>query len=106
VTIFNGGIFTVGLDEIIPVKLSEEFLKWNGFELDEKMYEDFEEKYYELKLDKFTITIHEGSNTMGRDWWVHIDNESCCTIASADVQYVHQLQNIFNIANVEIDIRL
>lgn len=106
VTIFNGGILTVGLDEITPVQLIEEFLKWNGFELDEKMYEDFEEKYYELKLDKFTITIHEGSNTIGCDWWVHIDNEDCCTIASADIQYVHQLQNLFNIANVEIDIRL
>ncbi len=106
VTIFNGGILTVGLDEITPLEIIEEFLEWNGFELDEKMYEDFEEKYYELKLEKFTITIHEGSNTIGRDWWVHIDNESCCTIASADVQYVHQLQNIFNISNVEIDIRL
>ena len=98
VTIFNGGILSVGLDEITPVQLIEEFLKWNGFE--------FEEKYYELKLDKFTITIHDGSNTIGCDWWVHIDNEDCCTIASADVQYVHQLQNLFNIANVEIDIRL
>lgn len=89
-----------------PIRINEEFLKWNGFELDEKMYEDFEEKYYALKLEKFTITIHEGSNTLGRDWWVHIDNEDCCTMASADVQYVHQLQNLFNIANVEIDIIL
>lgn len=89
-----------------PIRITEEFLKSNGFVLDDDMKEITEEKYYLLKLDKFTITIHEGSNTIGRDWWVHIDNESYCTIASADVQYVHQLQNIFNIANVEIDIRL
>lgn len=106
VTIFNGGILTVGLDEITPLEITEEFLKRNGFELDEKMYEDFEDKYYELKLEKFMITIHEGSNTIGRNWWIHIDNEDCCTIASADVQYVHQLQNLFNTANVEIDIIL
>lgn len=104
VTIFNGGILTVGLDEVIPVQLIEEFLKWNGFDLDDKMYEDFEEKYYELKLDKFTITIHEGSNTIGRDWWVHIDNEDSCTIASADIQYVHQLQNLLNICDIELQI--
>lgn len=89
-----------------PIRIAEEFLKSNGFVLDDDINEISEEKYYLLKLDKFTITIHEGSNTIGRDWWVHIDNESCCTIASADVQYVHQLQNLFNIANVEIDIRL
>jgi hypothetical protein len=89
-----------------PIIITEEFLKRNGFVLDDDMKEITEEKYYLLKLDKFTITIHEGSNTLGRDWWVHIDNEDCCTIASADVQYVHQLQNLFNIANVEIDIRL
>lgn len=89
-----------------PIQITEEFLKSNGFALDDDINEITEEKYYLLKLDKFTITIHEGSNTIGRDWWIHIDNESCCTIASADVQYVHQLQNLFNIANVEIDIIL
>ena len=89
-----------------PIIITEEFLKRNGFVLDDDINEITEEKYYLLKLDKFTITIHEGSNTLGRDWWAHIDNEDCCTIASADVQYVHQLQNLFNIANVEIDIRL
>jgi hypothetical protein len=89
-----------------PIRITEEFLKSNGFVLDDDINGITEEKYYLLKLDKFTITIHEGSNTLGRDWWVHIDNEDCCTIASADVQYVHQLQNLFNIANVEIDIRL
>lgn len=89
-----------------PIIITEEFLKSNGFVLDDDINEITEEKYYLLKLDKFTITIHEGSNTLGRDWWVHIDNEDCCTIASADVQYVHQMQNLFNIANIEIDIRL
>jgi hypothetical protein len=89
-----------------PIRITEEFLKSNGFVFDDDINEIIEEKYYLLKLDKFTITIHEGGNTLGRDWWVHIDNEDCCTIASADVQYVHQLQNLFNIANVEIDIRL
>lgn len=89
-----------------PIIITEEFLKSNGFVLDDDINDITEEKYYLLKLDKFTITIHEGSNTIGRDWWVHIDNEDCCSIASADVQYVHQLQNLLNIANVNIDIRL
>lgn len=106
VTIFDGGLITVCIDEISPVPITEEFLEKNGFVLDDEVEEITEEKFYILNLDKFTITIHEGSNTIGRDWWVHVDNEDCCTIASADVQYVHQMQNLFNIANVETDIRL
>ena len=91
---------------IEPICITEELLKNNGFILDDDIKDIVEDEYYLLKLDKFTITIHKGSNAIGRDWWAHIDNEDCCTIASADVQYVHQLQNLFNIANVEIDIRL
>lgn len=106
VTLFDGGILSVCLDEIIPILITEDFLTRNGFELDEKIYEDFEDKYYELKLEKFSITIHEGSNTIGRDWWVHIDSEDCCSIASADIQYVHHLQNLLNIMNIQFDIKL
>lgn len=106
VTLFDGGIFTVGLDEISPFPISEEFLEKNGFVLDDDIEGITEEKFYLLKLDKFTITIHEGSNTMGRDWWIHIDNEDCCTIASADIQYVHHFQNLLNIMNIKFDIVL
>lgn len=104
ITIFNGGILTVGLDEITPIEITEEFLKCNGFELDKKTYENFEYKYYELKLEKFMITINDGSNTIGRDWLIHIDSADCCTIASADIQYVHQLQNILNICDIELQL--
>lgn len=106
VALFDGGVFDVGLDEISPTPISEEFLVKNGFIMDDRFIKIAGDKYYQLKLDKFTITMRDSSNTLGRDWWVHIDNEDCCTIASADVQYVHQMQNLFNIANLEIDIRL
>lgn len=99
-------VTNASIEFVSPIPITEEFLGKNGFVLDDDIEGITEEKFYLLKLDKFTITIHEGSNTIGRDWWIHIDNEDCCTIASADVQYVHQLQNLFNIANVEIDIRL
>ena len=105
VTIFNGGILTVGLDEITPLEITEEFLGWNGFEFDYELHGvDDSLKFYELKLDMFTISIHEGSNTLGRNWWIHIDNKDCCTMASADIQYVHQLQNILNICDIELQL--
>lgn len=93
-------------DWIQPIPITEEFLERNGFVLDDDIEGITEEKFYLLKLDKFTITIHEGSNTIGRDWWIHIDNEDCCSIASADIQYVHQLQNLLNIMNIEFNIEL
>lgn len=89
-----------------PIPITEEFLVKNGFIMDDRFIKIAGDKYYQIKLDKFTITMRDGSNTIGRDWWIHIDNEDCCTIASADVQYVHQMQNLLNIANVNIDIRL
>lgn len=93
-------------ERVSPITITEKFLERNGFVLDDDIEGFTEEKFYLLKLDKFTITIHEGSNTIGRDWWIHIDNGDGCTIASADVQYVHQLQNILNIMNIKFDIVL
>lgn len=94
------------ISEIEPIPITQSFLLENGFKLNEKLHIMTSELFYFLEIDDFKIDVQNCSNTIGRDWWVHIDNADCCTIASADVQYVHQLQNIFNIANVEIDIRL
>lgn len=99
-------VTNASIEFVSPIPITEEFLGKNGFVLDDDIEGITEEKFYLLKLDKFTITIHEGSNTMGRDWWIHIDNEDCCTIASADIQYVHHFQNLLNIMNIKFDIVL
>jgi hypothetical protein len=36
----------------------------------------------------------------------HIDNCDRCTVANVDIQYVHQLQNLLNIMNIQFEIKL
>ena len=100
VTIFDGGIFTVGLDEISPIPITEEFLERNGFK----------NRYniaYEREIDGYYIEIQLECANMGDEYiHCHIDNCSRCTVASADIQYVHQLQNLLNIMNIKFDIKL
>jgi hypothetical protein len=86
-----------------PIPITEEFLLNNGFKLDEKIHIMTNELFYSIKIDDFKIDVQNGSNTLGRDWWVHIDNTDCCTVASADIQYVHQLQNLLNLMGLNSD---
>lgn len=105
VTIFDGGIFTVGLDEISPIPITEEFLVKNGF------YREFDNIceiiYYKREIDGYYVDVQLGCSNSG-DWYFvcHIDNDRLCTVASADVQYVHQLQNLLNIMNIKFDVKL
>ena len=105
VTIFDGGIFTVGLDEIEPIPITEEWLVKNDFK---KEYSPIVEYCsYKRLIDGYYVDIQFGCSNMGDDYVnCHIDNCSRCTVASADIQYVHQLQNLLNIMNIKFDIVL
>lgn len=83
-----------------PIPITEEFLENNGFK----------NRYnisYEREIDGYYIEIQLEYANMGDEYiHCHIDNCSRCTVASADIQYVHQLQNLLNIMNIEFDIKL
>ena len=105
VTIFDGGILTVGLDEIEPIPITEEWLAKQGFkhEFDELC----EFNYYIREIDGYFVDIQLECANMGEGYVTcHIDNCDRCTVASADIQYVHQLQNLLNIMNIKFDIKL
>ena len=68
--------------------VTEEFLETHGFK---------KEKEPILKWDQWVsedrqVIISKLSNTAGRDWSVHVDNEVFETIGAFDIQYAHQLQ--------------
>lgn len=96
----------VSFVDIEPIYITSEMVIKNGFKLDDKLFKLCRKCYYVLNLEDFTLTLSNQSNTINRDWCIHIDNASCCTIASADIQFVHQLQQILNLANVKLDIEL
>lgn len=98
------GSYNEELDEsyerIQPIPITEELLLKIGFK---------KEKFcdYMMNIGKYSIRINTYSNTIGRDWTVHIDNGDCDTILSADIQYVHQLQNaVYFAIGKEIEIKL
>ena len=89
------------ISEIKPRPITEELLLKNGF-ADDTGTLCF--KYYCLNMEHHTVTVRGISNTPGRDWSVRIANNDTQTVASADVQHLHQLQNILNIMDIKLDL--
>lgn len=91
--------------EINPIPITEEWLTKNDFK---KEYSPIVEYYsYKRLIDGYYVDIQFGCSNMGDEYVnCHIDNCDRCTVASVDIQYVHQLQNLLNIMNINIDIKL
>lgn len=86
-----------------PIPINEELLLKLGFK---KEVEDIiKREYYRLRLNGFCIDINKYSNTLGRDYGIHIDNSCCDSVLRGDIQYLHQLQNyIYDSTKQELDI--
>ncbi|MBQ5839790.1 MAG: hypothetical protein IIW42_07175 [Bacteroidaceae bacterium] len=93
-------VTNASIEFVSPIPITEEFLEKNGFK---KRYNIA----YEREIDGYYIEIQLEYANMGDEFiHCHIDNCSRCTVASADIQYVHQLQNLLNIMNIKFDIKL
>lgn len=91
--------------EINPIPITEEWLTKQGFEREYDCICDY--TYYIREIDGYFVEIKIGCSNMGDEYVnCHIDNCDRCTVASADIQYVHQLQNLLNIMNIKFDIKL
>ena len=102
----NGAIangFSVKYCNLLPFNIDEDLLFKLGFK---KEVEDItKDKRYRLRLNGFCIDINKYSNTLGRDYSVHIDNDCCDSVPSGDIQYLHQLQNyIYDSTKQELNI--
>lgn len=75
-------------EELNPVLITEEFLETHGFKKEKDKILGWDQWVSEDRQ----VIISELSNTAGRDWSIHVDNEVYETIGAFDVQYAHQLQ--------------
>lgn len=105
----QGNEFTTFTSILEPIPISEEILLKNGFNKNiliegDELFDDFIE--YEKQIDEFFISFRKTSNTIDRDWYIHIDNSDRTTCGGCDVQYIHQIQNMANILGFKIEFEL
>ena len=85
VTIFTGE--TVSLNDIEPIELTEDILVKNGFE-----------KFAESQTN-FDYT----DNDIHLEYWI---GDGCFRYYTAEIHYVHQLQRLLNLCNIDKEIIL
>lgn len=103
ISLFDGDLVTIQnsddtfdcmLDRVKPIPITREWLVKNGFE---KRYEELLGYYYytkEIKDCLFCIAIRGLDDGYFR---CYLDNNSLHSYGYADIQYIHQLQNLLNI---------
>lgn len=92
------------LFEVEPIPITEEWLMKNGFKQSKKLIVPF--AIYEGEINYCNIELRKYSNTIGCDWSLHVDNQDLQSIANADVQYIHQIQNLLNLVGVKSDFKV
>ena len=93
----------VGSSYLLPIKITEDLLLQLGFQ--KEVDEISKEGFYMHLPNGFRIDINKYSNTIGRDYGIHIDNLSCDSVLRGDIQYLHQLQNyIYDATKQELNI--
>lgn len=90
---------------IEPIQITEDWLIKNGFK---KFYDEIcEFSYYTKEVDGNYIDIKLDCSNIDENHVVcHVDNCDRESIGCADIQYVHQLQNLLNVLNIEMKVEL
>ena len=105
----QGREFTTYASVLEPITITEELLLKNGFE--KRLLIEGNERYddwvsYEKEVNGYFLEIRHCSNSIERDWSVHVDNDHRCSVGGVDVEYVHQLQNFLTLLWINIDIEI
>ena len=113
--IFNGIVglqgreFTTYAISLDPITITEELLLKNGFTKElliegNERYDDWVS--YNKKVNGYFLEIRHCSNSIERDWFIHVDNSHHCSIGGIDIEYVHQLQNFCALCGFEFEIEV
>jgi hypothetical protein len=101
---YISNIFSCHINELDPIKLTEELLIKNGFFHDfdtEVAYPD--DSMFLVSPDK-QITLHNAKDYINSEniWSIHIDNSDFNSVANCELSYVHQLQNLCTLVNYNL----
>lgn len=86
-------------------KINEEILINSGFKKIQdvilNLLSNNKNIIYSLNTGKFSIIINNLSNYPGRDWYVHVDNEDCQSLGSADISTVKQFNMLMELLDID-----
>lgn len=98
-------------NEYKQILITEEILKNSGFEYLEResnLTQDYQNQLYDkdnYKVfrmwtnddSKLKLDIDNGVNNRGSEWHLHIDNDHCETIGSADINTVYEFNLLMEV---------
>ena len=92
-----GREFTTFATSLDPIPITEDLLLKNGFNkelLIEGMenYDDWVS--YKKQVNGYFLDIRHCSNSIERDWYVHIDNDAPCCLLGTARWHLHLWQNV------------
>lgn len=84
-----------------PILITKELLEKNGFKR-ENLITSY--NHY-IGIDN-RVSLNDDFYYMNsrNGWYVHIDSEDYCTIASCELTYVHELQHILRLCKIDKEI--
>ena len=105
----QGREFTTYAISLDPITITEELLLKNGFVKEllikgNERYDDWVS--YKKEVNGYFLEIRHCSNSIERDWCVHVDNNYRCSVGGIDIEYVHQLQNFCTLCGFEIELKI
>lgn len=105
----QGREFTTYVNLIEPITITEDLLLKNGFTKElliegNERYDDWVS--YEKEVNGYFLEIRHCSNSIERDWSIHVDNDHRCSVGGVDVEYVHQLQNFCTLCGFKFEIEV
>ena len=88
---------------LTPVTIDESILEWLEFSENKRCWGSM----FEKTVGTYYVTLANDSNKEGCDWSVHIDNSRFEYIGGANIQYVHELQNIIRLCTgCDLEVKL
>ena len=92
-------VLSVWNDNIKPIPITKEILEKNGFENQGFRHHD----EYNGIDNRVVLSNYKDYMNSANEWYVHIDSEDYCSIASCELTYLHELQHLLNLCKIDFE---
>lgn len=87
------------------MKITKEILEKNDWESRYGDYADqFLYKHIENESGEFDLEFASLSNMVGRDWYIHVDNQDFQTIGGCSVETIEQFNDFMKLLEIDYEL--